>query len=334
MMKRVKKSFPNLFSSLVLVGLFFSLGISPVLAGFGISPPSLKNDHLLPGSHYEQVIYLVRGEPKETLFTRIKINAPEIESWIKVEPGFEFELPKGVQQFPVKFIVDVPQNAELKLYQGTIDILTSSEKTKGGQITTALGAQAEIALRITEEQFSEFEFRLIDLADTEEGSPLKLILKIENKGNQKTGPTKAILKVFDKYHQTLLEESETEISEKVEPFQIKELSVEFPTNLTIGQYWGDFEIYQDDKLVKKDKQVFNILEKAAVMESEKEKGKEEKKEGLSGWRVGRSLYVGLGITAVLILGGAIWFFLKRKEGKVLKGKIKTTRPSLKKPPQK
>lgn len=306
-MKRLKRSFSKLFLGLILGCLFFSLGISPVLAGFGISPPRLANDRLLPGSHYEQVIYLVRGEPKETLFTTIKINAPEIENWIKVEPGFEFELPKGTQQFPVKFIVDVPQDAELKLYQGTIDILTSPEKAKEGQVTVALGAQAEIALRVTEEELSEFEFRGITLKDVEQGSPIKLILKIENKGNQETGPTKVYLKVFDQHHGSLLEEKETDILERVEPFQIQEIPVEFPTNLGIGQYWGDFEIYQDEKLVKKDKQVFNILEKTEVATGAPGAEEEEKGEGFS------YLYIGIVIIAILVLGGAVWFFLKRKK---------------------
>lgn len=306
-MERFKRSFSKLFLGLIFSCLFFGLGIGQVLAGFGISPPRLANDHLLPGSHYEQDIYLVRGQPKATLFTTIQINAPEIESWIKIEPGFEFELPEGVQQFPVKFIVDVPQDAEFKLYEGTIDILTSPKKAEEGQVTVALGAEAKIALRVTAEEFSEFEFRGITLSDAEEGSPIKLILKIGNKGNQKTGPTKVGLKVFDKYHQSLLEESETDILERVEPFQIQELVAEFPTNLGIGQYWGEIEIYKDGELVKKDKQVFYILEKAVVTGLEEEEGKEEKGKGFP------YLYFGIGIIAVLISGGAVWFFLKRKK---------------------
>lgn len=232
-----------------------------------------------------------------------------MESWIKVEPGLEFELPEGTQQFPVKFIVDVPSDAELKLYQGTIDILTSPEKGEGGQVAVALGAKAQIALRVTAEEVSGFEFRGITLKDVEEGSPIKLILKIENKGNQEIGPTKVYLKVFDRHHSALLEENEADVLERVEPFQIQEISVEFPTNLGIGQYWGDFEIYQDEKLVKKDKQVFNILEKSVVPgpEEKEEKGEEEKEEGFP------YLYIGIVIIAILVLGGAVWFFLKKKK---------------------
>ena len=153
---------------------------------------------------------------------------------------------------------------------------------------------------------SEFGFWGITISDTEKGSPIKLIIKIENKGNQEAGPTKVRLKIFDKYHSALLEESEADISEKVRPFQIQELSVEFPTALETGQYWGEFEIYKDEESIEKDEQDFYILEKTATTGFEEEKGKEEKSKELP------YLYVGLGITAVLILGGASWFFLKRK----------------------
>lgn len=296
-MKLIEKSFFRLFFNLILGGLFLSLGTSSVLAaGFGVSPPNLANEHLLPGSHYEQIIYLVRSEPTETLLTTIKINAPEIESWIKVEQGLEFELPKGVQQFPVKFTVDVPQNAGLNLYEGTIDILTFPESAKG-QITTALGAKVKIALRVTNKESTDFTIRGLILADVEEGSPLKLILKIQNEGNQKTGPTEARLEVFDAAHQTLLKKINVNIVERVDPLKTQDLVVEFPVSLGIGQYWGDMEIYRDKELIKQASQVFFVLESALMPVSVGEKGLPY-------------LYVGIGV--IIGSGIAVSIFLRRR----------------------
>lgn len=301
MMDLIKNFFSTLFFSLILGCLFFCWQTSPVWAGFGISPPELANEHLLPGSHYEQVISLVRGQPEETLFAKIKINAPEIESWIKVEPGFEFELPKGVQQFPVKFIVDVPVNAEFKLYQGLIDILTSSAESSG-QVNVAMGAEAEISLNVSVEEFSDFSIQGITMPDIEKGSPVKLILKIENKGNQETGPTKVYLKVFDKYHQNLLTESEVDISERVKVFKIQDLVIEFPVSLDIEQYWGELEIYKDEELLKQDQRVFYVLEKLLTPPVENQR---QKHKGLP------YLYIIIGVVAILILGGVTWLFLKK-----------------------
>jgi len=306
-MKRFKRNSFRVGSILLLTCFFLGLGASQALAGFGISPPSLTNNHLLPGSHYEQLIYLVRGEPKETLFTTIKINAPEIESWIKVEPGLEFDLPEGVQQFPVKFVVDVPEDAEFKLYEGTISILNSASKMSQGQVAVALGAEAKISLNVSREEFSGFVFRGASLGNTGKGSPIKLTLKIENKGNQDIGLIRAHLMVFDKYHRSLLEEHEADVSANIEPFKTQEISIEFPTDLGIGQYWGDFKVYKGDRLIEKDEQVFNILEKTVITATEKQGNGEE-----SGTEETVREFPYLAVGIVIVSGLIFWFFLRKK----------------------
>jgi len=238
--------------------LLLGLALVPAKAGFGLSPPSLRNDFLIPGSHYEQVISLARGEPDTSTKIKINIKAPEVAKWIKVEPGLEFELPAGVQQFPVKFIVDVPRSAEFKLYEGKIEIVTVPPKPESGQIATALGGVAQIALNVTDQEFSLFEFRMATLADIEENAPVKLILKIENKGNQLTGPNRVLLKVYDQNHTNVIKETEAIISEQVAPFEIKDFNIIFPVILKKGEYWGDFDIYKDSRLVKRGGQVFEV----------------------------------------------------------------------------
>ena len=103
-----------------------------------------------------------------------------------------------------------------------------------------------------------------------------------------------------------MEEKEVNVSERVEPFQTKEILVEFPTNLGIGEYWGEIEVYKDEELVKKDKQVFNILEKTAAtgLESKEERGKEEKRRGFP------ELYIGIGL---VVLAGLIFLVWKKRE---------------------
>jgi len=293
------------FIVLVTVSFCLGLGISSVLAGFGVSPPYVKCNHLPRGSHYEQIIYLVRGEPKEELLAKVKIDVPGIEDWISIEQGLEFELPKGIQQFPMKVIVDVPEEAALGEYKGTININTVPLKRIKEGVTVALGAEVDVDLRVIEGEFSEFNIIRITIGNVEEGSPIKLTLKIENKGNVEAGPTKVHLDVFDKYHQQLLESGEKDISGKVEPFRIEEISVEFPTNLGVGQYWGDFKVYKDEEVAIEDKLVFYIVEKEALPVKEESKG-------FPGWWMGSSLYLGIGL---IILAGLI--FLGWRKRKIL-----------------
>jgi hypothetical protein len=54
---------------LLLPVLFFSTGISEVFAGFGITPPYVRNTSLTRNSTYEQQILLVRSDSNPRLDT-------------------------------------------------------------------------------------------------------------------------------------------------------------------------------------------------------------------------------------------------------------------------
>ena len=92
-------------------------GLHPANAGFGISPPYVKSDRLIPGSYYEQKITLLRSAADENLQAVISIEAPEIASWISIDKGEQFDLPAGKLQVPMIVRVDVPDNAEIDNYK-------------------------------------------------------------------------------------------------------------------------------------------------------------------------------------------------------------------------
>ena len=52
-------------NSLVFVLLFVAISVLPVVgnAGFGVSPPSIKETRLVPGSRITRTIYLIQGNP-------------------------------------------------------------------------------------------------------------------------------------------------------------------------------------------------------------------------------------------------------------------------------
>ncbi len=83
---------PLLFLNII----FFLLILNNyVFAGFGITPPYVKNTSLTRNSIYQQQILLVRSDPDIPLKATITVDAPEIEDWIEIVQGYEFELPKG-----------------------------------------------------------------------------------------------------------------------------------------------------------------------------------------------------------------------------------------------
>src|SRR3989344_7405231 len=77
-------------------------------ASFGISPPFIHATHLVKGAKYTQVVYLVQDQPNEDVYIKADLKIPDsIRSWISIDKGFEFTIPKGTRQFPVEISVHV-----------------------------------------------------------------------------------------------------------------------------------------------------------------------------------------------------------------------------------
>jgi len=244
--------------------IFFASQIGTALAGFGVSPSSVLNKNLVPGSFYEQDIYLVQGTPDVDLKATIIINAGKINDWIKIENGNSFIIPKGTQQFAMKVNVNVPSNAELGKYKGTIIVNTTPIGKQKDGVSVVLGADVGIDLDVTSIKVSDFSIQNFQIQDTAKGSPIKFLIKVKNDGNVDNGPTKVALTFFDQYHSKQLGQQEEVITEKVKSFQTKTLSVEFPNNLDVGSYWADAKIYNGGNVAVDSKIVFNIVSPSVV----------------------------------------------------------------------
>lgn len=249
----------------------------PVLAGFGISPPNVRtNKPVFAGSHFEQKITLLRSSAEEVLTAKITVNAPEIESWIKIDQGFEFDLPKGNTRTPMIVIVDVPKDAEIGEYKGYMNVkVVPKESAGGGGVAIALGARIEIEINVTDEPFVEFLVRKVEISDFKTlGRPwnwsvflglfdrlfyrVRVPMKIENTGNIKVAPTKVVLDVYDRLEKEIINTYTDESIKKVPPFATETVSASFPTKLPPGGYWGQVKIYKDNEIIRKDKLLFQI----------------------------------------------------------------------------
>lgn len=253
----------TIFALLVVV--LFSMSVAlEVRAGFGISPPRVWNDYLVPGSHFEQIITLTRSDPKNPIEIEAKIEADEIKDWIKIKEGNKFTYPAGQKQFPITVIIDVPEDAGYSTYYGEITI-KAVPVGAGGQVTVALGAVVDVKLKVSGDEFSDFKIRGINISDLEEGWPLKFIVNLENLGNVKTRPSRVHLDIFDDYHQQNLKSGDISNMSWVESFKVGESQGEMAVNLKSGQYWADYEIYKNDTLFLKDKIRFYVYPRGTII---------------------------------------------------------------------
>jgi hypothetical protein len=263
---------PGIIIFLLVLGVFF-VQAQAVEAGFGISPPFVKTKKpIFPGSHFEQVITLLRSDTDDDLIARIKIDAPEIDGWISIKQGNEFELPADQLQIPMQVVIDVPDTAEIGNYQGYLNIqIVPKQRSLDGGVAIALGARVDIELEITDEPFLDFSIRNISIPDVHKlNKPwnwklfsylfyrLKVVMRIENTGNVPVAPSSVHVDVYDLNEKELLEAYDDKKFDKVEPFATSEITADFPTKLGIGEYWAKIRVYQDNEIIHKDKIIFAV----------------------------------------------------------------------------
>src|SRR3989344_914744 len=232
---------------------FFALPAPAVFAGFGITPPYVKNESLTRNSHYEQKIILVRGDPIEDLKAEILID-----------------LPKGEQQVPIIVSVNVPDSAEFGRYKGNIRITTTSlAPPSSGSVMIALGAQVDVDLNIIDKKIFDFKIRRISISDLNEGhwfwwmyfpGKIKFAMQLENTGNISITPSDVVFAIYDVTGNTLLETvHKLNAIQEVKPFETKEVIAELPTRLPVGSYRIKYAIYKEGGVAQEGELGLSVL---------------------------------------------------------------------------
>ena len=240
-------------------------------AGFGITPPYVRNTSLTRNSVYEQQILMVRSDPRQPLKASVSIDAPEIEDWIEIIEGESIPLPSGEQKIPMTVRVTVPSDAEFKSYSGDIRIKTGApdDSVRAGAVSIALGAQVDIRLTVIDKEIKDFRIRKIGINDLNEGHkvgwlyfPGKILFEmlIENTGNVAVSPSDVAFKIYDSTGTVLLEEaSHTNSITRVEPFGTEKVIAEIPTRLPAGSYIARYTIFNEDEIKQEGEVTLSVL---------------------------------------------------------------------------
>lgn len=251
--------------------MFFVAGANDAQAGFGITPPYVKNTSLTRNSVYEQQILLVRGETNVAQKAEISIDAPEIQDWIEILEGEEIKMPSGSQKVPMTVRITVPDDAEFKQYTGAIRIRTlpDDDQVAAGAVSISLGALVDIDLVVIDKKIKDFRVRKISAPDLNEGTKLAWLffpgkvefeMLIENTGNVAVSPSKVDFRIFDRAGKVLLEEAKNIGKiDKVAPYVTGSVKAYLPTRLPAGSYVVRYRIYNDDDIKQEGDISINVL---------------------------------------------------------------------------
>jgi len=246
--------------------------IRSALAGFGISPPYVFSDKILPGTRYEQTVTLLRSEANSALRVQVIVKAPQIADWISIDKGLDFEFPAGETRIPLVVYVDVPKNVPIGKYEGEIDINVSEINAQGiSGIELTMGAQINLDIGLTRDIYRDFSIKRVEVADLELPKKpwrlpifsrifrrLRLSLNIENIGNSAIAPSKVTVDIYDISQENLLESITAYKLKKIPPFQTKDIAADFPIKIGVGQYWASVRTYKGNDIMSFDKIVFSI----------------------------------------------------------------------------
>ena len=305
-------------------GTFFAIGVllfwgsfaNIAFAGFGITPPYVRNDTLRPGSEYTQEIIIVRSDPVEDLNAELTMNLPGIESWFSSDKGTKFVLPKGASQVKLSITVRVPDDTKLGSYNGNIRIRTSSLQGPTNGVSLALGAQIDVHLKVVDQIF-DFSVRRVELSEAESGykewwldfpGKIKFAIYVENTGNIPAAPPLVNFQIYDVSGTQLLETTaNTNKITSVLPFDTKKIYAYLPTWLPPGSYQVKYDIRKDETDTAQTGNLsFTILPKGTIPGYEGY--------GFEGLRLSDQL--SLIIPAViLILSITMWSIMRRRRPK-------------------
>jgi hypothetical protein len=273
------KPFSVLKNTVICLCLFVLLGADFAFAGFGITPPYVRNTSLTRNSTYEQQILLVRGNPDVPLKAQIVIDAPEIQDWIEIVEGLSIPLPRGEQKVPMIVRIKVPKDAEFKEYEGVLRIKTvpDDNQVAAGAVSISLGAQVDIRLNVIDREIKDFRVRKISVSDLNEGhkfgwlyfpGKINFGMMIENTGNVDIAPSDVEFKIYDFSGAVLLEETKQKATiGTVAPYATGDIVTEIPTRLPAGNYIARYKILNGEEMKQEGEVNISILKYGTLQEA-------------------------------------------------------------------
>jgi len=240
------------------MGLIFPALINAESNSFGVSPPSIRNNMLLPGSRYEQEIVISRSEPDNDAVAYISLEG-DLSNWITFTPSNEVPMPQGEQRVVITAIVEIPFDANLGAYRGTA-MIKMQDPGNVGQVILAPAIAIDINLEVGTQTFSILKVLTADIPDVSAGKDIILNLRMSNEGNSPKALSKLLVKFLDLNEQELHVFETTELP-PVSAFSVEDQSITIPYfALNEGEYYAEVEAFSEEGSIYKDKVVFTITE--------------------------------------------------------------------------
>lgn len=254
----------------MLIGLSVSIfsNIFTAEAAFGISPPWVQSDNLLPGTTFEQVVNLSRNDTEEAMKATIKMSGDkDLLKWIEIPDKENLIMKEGQNTLPMNVIINVPKRVAIKNYKGNIVIvllpIVHDDSLGGGQVAIALGASVDVDITVVGDKVIDYKIVSTSVKPLPEGNAFGLSVEVENLGNVDIEGIKGQIDIYD------IKETELIQSLTFPPFRFP---IEFYTTQTAtmffkeakldpGEYRVIVTIFKDGEVIYENRLYQKIAEK-------------------------------------------------------------------------
>lgn len=225
-------------------------------AAFGTSPPWIRNDHLLPGTTFEQIIKLSRNETDRVMEAKLRIDGDkDLLKWLKIEDQDNLIMKKGEKVLPMKVTIKVPKRATLKDYRGgifvTLQSVADESGGQGGNVAIKLGAHILIEVSVIGDKVVDYRVKSITTDVIEEGDTYHINAEVENLGNTELTELNGQIDIYDKKETEILKSlTFGTLDPLIEPDQILKSRVNISDfDLGPGEYWIVVKVFKEDKVI-------------------------------------------------------------------------------------
>lgn len=254
----MKSSHLNILGGiLIILGLITSVGMNsiPLKAAFGTSPPWVKNDHMLPGTTFEQVINLSRSDTGNDMQIGTRLEGEkELLKWIKIENEQPMIMKAGQKTYAMKVSVKAPKRAAIKNYRAGIFVTlepTEESRAKGGTVAIKLGAHILVDITVIGDKVINYRVKSISLDAITEDQPFYMNVEMENMGNTEITELTGTVDIYNK--------TETEVLKSLNFGALEEPSlpdIVYRTKvifkdifLPSGDYWTKIKVFKGKEVI-------------------------------------------------------------------------------------
>ncbi len=228
------------------------------VGAFGITPASIVNNRLLPGSELETTILLSRQQEDTPLTIDLKTDTPNMKNWVSFEPA-TVVFPSGITALPLKVRVHVPKNATSGDYSGAVLLREEKNETieRSGNISV-VGASLKLDLAVTTTKISDFSLLSLDEYRVDPAKKIwfftlpgkiHLPLLIQNTGNSSVAIDNIQIDIYStKNKKKIIETLSVIPSEKIPPFTTKKITTTLRHYLPPGEYMTNIRVFEGYKL--------------------------------------------------------------------------------------